>query len=234
MNSLLFGVIDRTVAFVRSLALRQVLVVALAGFLVLTSAACTPGVNARTVDNVDRDQQAYGASPYEKDTGATRELYKPTQKRQGGMNNYNDDLKYDRQDVKAEADKLVQRAEDNLNRHRVDNPGELFSNIKNHNPLGDKASESYRSTKDSAEKLASDFSAATRKGTRNVQQNLDKAGDNVPQVFNDAKRNAQGAADDVQEGAGAIVQGAKNLADRAGDAIQDRADDAASAVRDRL
>jgi ElaB/YqjD/DUF883 family membrane-anchored ribosome-binding protein len=209
--------VDRLTALINSLRLKQILVVALAGFFVFSSTACSSGVDARSTDG--SGQKTYSSSPYDKNDGPTRELYKPTQKREGGMNNYNDDLKYDRDDVKAQAEKRVQQAKENLNKS-VDSPQELLSNIKNRNPLDDKARESYDSIKDSTEKLTNDFSEGTRKGTRNLQENLDKASDNAPRIFNEAKRNAQGAIDDVREGAESLGIGAGNVVNRAGEAVK--------------
>ncbi|MDX2240970.1 MAG: hypothetical protein NW224_09825 [Leptolyngbyaceae cyanobacterium bins.302] len=233
MEGLFSSAIDRVHTFVKSLRLRQFLVVALAGFFVLTTTACSSGVDARSASG-DVNQRSYGSSPYDKDDGPTRELYKPTQKQAGGMNNYNDDLKYERGDVQAQAQKRVQQAEKNLGKNQAHNPQEVFSNIKNRNPLDDRAQETSESIKASADKLANDFSEGTRKGTRNIQENLDRASDNAPRIFNEAKRNAQGALDDVREGAGSVGQGGKNAVDRAGDAIQDQASNAVGAARDRM
>lgn len=232
MNGFWSNAIARVTSFVKTLRLKQALIVTLVGLLVVTSTACS-AADPRSSNNVGVNQGNYGASPYDKNDGPTRELYKPTQKREGGMNNYNDDPKYDRADVKANADKMVQRAEKNLER-RATNPKDVFSNIKNDNPLDDKARETSQSIQSSTDKLVNDFSEGTRKGTRNVQENLNRAGDNAPRVLNEAKRNAGGAIDDVSEGTGGILEGGKNLVDRAGEALQGRTNDAASSVRDRF
>jgi len=221
MNGFLTNASDRVNSFVKTLRLKQVLVVTLVGLLVITSTACS-AADPRTSNNVGLNQGSYGASPYDKNDGPTRELYKPTQKREGGMNNYNDDPKYDRAETKAQRDKMVQRAEENLSR-RATSPKDVFSNIKNDNPLDDKARDTSESIKASADKLVNDFSEGTRKGSRNLQENLDRASDSAPRIFNEAKRNAQGAVDDVREGTGGILEGGKNVIDRAGDAVRDRA-----------
>lgn len=219
MQDLMFSAIARVNSFVKSLRLKQILVVTLAGFFVLTSTACSAGTDVRSASNGGVKQQSYGASPYDKNDGPTRELYKPTQKREGGMNNYNDDPKYDREDVKANAQKRVQQAAENLDKNQAHNPPEVFSNIKNRNPLDDKARESGESIKASTDKLVNDFSEGTRKGTRNLQENLDRAGDNAPRILNESKRNAKGAADDVREGIDPLLQGGKSVIERAGQAI---------------
>ncbi|MDX2232358.1 MAG: hypothetical protein NW220_22175 [Leptolyngbyaceae cyanobacterium bins.349] len=234
MHGLMSGAIARVATFARSLRLRQALIVTLIGLLALTSTACSGATDARSADNVGVKQGYYGSSPYDKNDGPTRELYKPVQKREGGMNNYNDDPKYDRADVKANVQERVRQAAENLNKNQAHNPKEVFSNIKNRNPLDDKAEQTSDSITKSAEKLANDFSEGTRKGVRNVQENLDRAGDAAPRVLNESKRNAQGALDDVREGTEAVLQGGKNVVGRAGELLQDRASDAVDAVGDRL
>lgn len=220
MNSLFSNVSDRVVSLAKTFSVKRLVIVALVGFFMVMSTACSSSYAADP--RSDAKQGTYTSSPYDKNDGPTRELYKPTQQREGGMNNYNDDPKYDRKAVKAEAEQYVNRAKENLEQNQAHNPKEVFSNIKNRNPLDDKARESYESTKNSADKLANDFSEGTRKGTQNVKENLDKARDNAPRVFNEAKRNAQGAADDVREGTESLFGGFQNAAERAGDAVQNR------------
>jgi hypothetical protein len=232
MNGFWSNAIARVTSFVKMLRLKQALIVTLVGLLVITTTACNGG-DPRMSNNVGANQGSYGASPYDKNDGPTRELYKPVQKREGGMNNYNDDPRYDRDETKVERDKMVQRAEKNLER-RATNPQDVFSNIKNENPLDDKARATSDSLKSSTDKLVNDFSEGTRKGTRNLQENLDRAGDSAPRVLNEAKRNTAGAVDDVREGTEAILQGGKNVINRAGEVLQDKAGDAANAVGDRF
>ncbi len=232
MNGFWSNAIARVTAFVNKLQLKQALIITLVGLLVITSTACS-AADPHSSSNGGVNQGSYGASPYDKNDGPTRELYKPTQQREGGMNNYNDDPKYDRAETKAEAQKMVKRAEQNLER-RATSPKEVISNLKNENPLDDKARDTADSIKSSTDKLVNDFSEGTLKGTRNVKENLDRAGDSAPRIVDEAKRNAAGAIDDVQEGTGAILKGGKNVIDRAGDVLQDRANDAANAVSDRL
>lgn len=232
MNGFLSSVSDRVISWVNSLRLRQALIVTLASLLVITSTACS-ATDPRSADNVGTKQGYYNSSPYDKNDGPTRELYKPTQQRQGGMNNYNDDPKYDRQETKAQADRMVQRAEDNLSR-RATNPKDILSNIKNDNALDGKARATSESLKSSTDKLVNDFAEGTRKGSRNVQENLDRAANATPRVVNEAQRNVEGAIDDVREGTEAILQGGQNIINRAGEVLQDRVDNAANAVSDRL
>jgi len=220
MNSLFSNAIARVTSFVKTLRLKQVIVVSLVGLLVITSTGCASGVNAAAPRD-DVSGRSYN-SPYDKNDGPTRELYKPTQKREGYFNNYNDDLKYDRDDVKANAEKRVQQAAENLDKNQAHNPKEVFSNIKNRNPLDDKAQETADSISDSTKKLVNDFSEGTRKGTQNVKENVDRAADAAPRIANEAKRNAQGAANDVLEGAGVVVKGGQKAASRAGQEAQDR------------
>ncbi|MBF2028126.1 MAG: hypothetical protein IGS48_15390 [Oscillatoriales cyanobacterium C42_A2020_001] len=220
MNSFFSSVSDRVTSLVKTLSVKRLIIVTLVGFFMLTSTACSSSYAADP--RSDANQGSYTSSPYDKNNGPTRELYKPTQKREGGMNNYNDDPKYDRKAVKSEAEQYVNRVQENIDKNQARNPKDIVSNVKNRNPLDDKARESYESTKNSAEKLANDFSEGTRKGTQNVKENLDKARDNAPRVFNEAKRNAQGAADDVREGTESLFGGFQNAAERAGDAVQNR------------
>lgn len=218
MDSLFSNAIARVIDFVKTFRLKQAIVASLIGLLVVTSTACASRVDAAAPGGTG----SYSSSPYDKNDGPTRELYKPTQKREGYFNNYNDDPKYDRDDVKANAAKRVQQAEENLNQNQANNPKEVFANIKSRNPLDDKARESADSISDSTKKLVNDFSEGTRKGTQNVKENVGRAADAAPRIANDAKRNAQGALDDVREGAGIVVKGGQNAASRAGQEVKDR------------
>ncbi len=194
------------------LRLKQLAGVMLAGFLLLLSTACSSGVNAQTPAKGPsyRSDTSYKANlqsgsdhnPYSGTKGNQRERYKPTQKKVGGMNNYNDDPKYDNAATQAQTDKFISRVEKNLKK-QPDSPQALLHNIRDRNPLDDKAQEFSSNVTNVAQDLKTTLSEGTKKGVKNLQANTERAKNKLPQILEAAKQNA--------------------LVDRAGQVVQDRA-----------
>lgn len=222
MNDLILGAIARVTSFVKEIRLKQVLTTLLAGFFVFASTACSASSQAATPGYSNNAKGSYSASsPYDKDNGPTRELYKPTQERVGGMNQFNDDLKYESGQTQKKAEKLINRVENNIDKNQAHNPKEVFQNAREKNVPGERVRDSANSIQESTERLANDLSEGTRKGTRNLQENAERAAENAPRIARDARRNAQGAAEDVGEGAFGLGEGLKNAASRAVNEIRD-------------
>jgi hypothetical protein len=186
------------VSKLKQLQFKRLFSVLLVGFLLLSSTACASRSVASESPNT-KTSVSRGSSPYGKDMGTQRELYKPTQKYQGGMNNYADDPSYDKAAPNADAAKRVGQAKQNL-QNRAANPQELLSNVKNRSPLSDKAQETAQNAEDSFQKTKDGVAAGTQQGMRNLKGNLERAKDKVPNVLEEAKQNAQGAASDLRNG----------------------------------
>ncbi len=197
MKDLISNLLANIVSNVKQLRLKQVAIVMLAGFLVLFNTACSSKV-------ADATKAVSNPNPYAGQGGMQKEMYDAVQRPAGGMNNYNDDAKYDSKTTQMQNKKYVQRAQSNL-KNRVDSPQEAVDNLLQNNPLGDKVQEAAKNMQQGTEKLQKDLAKGTERGMNNIKQNLDRASDAVPQVVDQAKQNAQGARQDL------IMGGSKDL-----------------------
>jgi hypothetical protein len=230
MNNLIFSAIAGIASFVRVLRLKQALIAVLAGFFLLTSTACGANTNTASARSYDAAPSTYGAneqpsrssSPYDKGTGPQRELYKPKEPAKGGMNIYPNDPAYNREDVKADAKQLIDRAENRLQK-RAANPQEAIENAREYNPLGEGVRKASQRIGDSAEQAKENITEGSQKGLRNLKGNVEKARQEAPDVVDTARQNADNATRGVREGARDLSQGAQRAADRAASAAKDRA-----------
>ncbi|MEX0270348.1 DUF6658 family protein [Leptolyngbyaceae cyanobacterium UHCC 1019] len=197
MKDLISNLIADIVSSLKKLQLKQIAIVMLAGFLLMFNTACSSKV-------ADATKAVSDPNPYAGQGKLQKEMYDAVQRPAGGMNNYNDDVKYDSDKTQMHNKKYVERAQGNL-KNRVDSPKEAVSNLRRENPLGDKAQESAKNVQQSAEKLQKDFAKGTERGINNIKQNLERASDAAPQVADQAKQNAKGAGKDL------IMGGSKDL-----------------------
>jgi ElaB/YqjD/DUF883 family membrane-anchored ribosome-binding protein len=227
MNPSLFDVISNAIASLtraaKQIRLKQVFLVIVAGFFVLTSTACrsTPYTQASNVEAVEL-RSANPTNPYDKDTGPQHELYKATQRPEQGMNNYNDDARYDHDATQAETQKLIKRVEKNL-KNRATNPGDVVENVQKRNPIGEKARDFSRNLGEKTEQLKEDVAEGTQQGIENLKNNIGNAKDNAPKVFEEAKQTAIDADRDAKAGARDLSKGMQRVTERAADAVQNRA-----------
>lgn len=112
---------------------------------------------------------------------------------------------------------MVDRAERNLQK-RADNPQELVDNIQNRNPLGNKARETVKNTKNAAQDTAQDLAQGAKYGSRNLKENLSDAAKATPDVVGQAAKTARSADQDAKQAAKAFGQGAKNVVERTAEA----------------
>lgn len=197
MKDLISSLIANIVSSLKKLQLKQVAIVMLAGFLLMFNTACSSKV-------ADATKAVSDPNPYVGQGKPQKEMYDAVQRPAGGMNNYNDDAKYDSDKTQMQNKKYVERAQDNL-KNRVDSPKEAMSNLRQENPLGDRAQESAKNVQQSAEKLQKGLAKGTERGMNNIKQNLERASDAAPQVVDQAKQNAKGAGKDL------IMGGSKDL-----------------------
>ena len=231
MNNFISRAIATIASFVKFSRLKQTLVVLFAGCLLLTTTACSGNASATSPRSYDynaapgtygaNERSSQGSSPYDKGTGPQRELYKPTQKRQGGMNDYNDDLKYDQKGSNAKAQQLIDRAEARL-QNRATNPKEALDNAREYNPIPEQARELSSKVKKSVEDTRENLTSGTQKGIRNLQTNAEKAADTAPDILDRAKQNAANATRGVREGVRDLSSSVQNSANRSADGIQAR------------
>lgn len=231
MNRLINGAIASMNSFLKLLSIRQVLIAVLASVLLLSTTACGAGSNTTASSGTYKaDPSAYKNSVNNEGIDYQRELYKPTQSPKGGMNNYNDDNQYGKNATKADAQKLINRAERNLQK-KAESPQELVENVRDRNPLGSQARDASRNAGDVTEELKDDLSKGTQKGIENIKRNVEQARQSVPRVVEEAKRNAQEAGKDVQDSANDLSKGVQRATGRAAEAVQDRTADTIDSVR---
>jgi hypothetical protein len=231
MNNFISSAIASIASFVKFSRLKQALVVLFAGFILVATTACGENSTAASARSYDynaapgtygaNERPSQGSSPYDKGTGPQRELYKPTQKVQGGMNNYNDDPKYDQKGANAKAKGLIDRAESRL-QNRATNPKEALDNAREYNPIPDQAREFSDKVKQSVADTRENLTAGTQKGVRNLKENAEKARDAAPDVIDRAKQNAADATKDVREGVDDLADSARNSVNRSADGVQAR------------
>lgn len=197
MKGLISNLIANIVSSLKRLQLKQAAIVMLAGFLLMFNTACSSNV-------ADATKAVGDPNPYTGQGKMQKEMYDAVQRPAGGMNNYNDDAKYDSKKTQMQTKKYVERAQDNL-KNRVDSPKEAVDNLRRENPLGDKLQESAKNVQQGAEKVQKDLAKGTEQGMNNIKQNLERASDAAPQVVDQAKQNAKGAGKDL------IMGGSKTL-----------------------
>lgn len=198
------SLISKISSFFSQFQLRKISVVALAGFLLLTTVACNP------------------SSPTEVGTGSYRErVAQPTNDKtyqpSNGLNSYNEyDDTQNSKTLKAKTRAVVDRAKRNVN--QVQSPGELADEIKSGAP--NPARDAGKVINQATERASRDAKA----GFNNLQNNIGKAADNAQDVAQDAKQNADQTGRDVAK---SVKRGASDAADFA----KDKADDAVNAAQ---
>ncbi|HEY9767917.1 MAG TPA: DUF6658 family protein [Coleofasciculaceae cyanobacterium] len=178
---------ERLIKFIKSIKLKQILTVFLAGSLLVISTACNKDniAQAKGKEYTETSQRAMSDTSDKDKMGE--------QSFQGGMNKYNDDPRYDSGTAAGKTKTLIDTAE----RRKADDLGEYGDNVLERSVFN----------KDVDEKALKGFS-------RKLEYNKDKAADYVDdksdklknnlervpgeskRVFDEAVDNAKGAIDD--------------------------------------
>jgi hypothetical protein len=159
--------------------------VAIASILLLfVSTACNPS-SPNVVGN---------SGSYDERKGQQSELYDAVQPNTGGMNQHNDDFRYDKGATKGKADQLIRQAERNLD--KVQSPQDAVDNLQNAN-LGERTRKLSQEAKGNLDQLKTDLSEGTKKGTENLKANVKRAERNVKGFGNDVSDQAQRAGEDA-------------------------------------
>jgi len=172
---------NKTIAFVKRLRLTQVVVVFLAGIVLFVSTACSnqPKVDASKVSSTDLNRPDT-SSPYRLDKNQEKHLKESysTKPRQGGMNLHTDtDARRDLSATEAEADKLVNRAERNLQR-RATNPKEAVDNLRD-TASANKVSNNLDDATDRVGQSLKEMKQGAQRGARNLKENTENAADDI-------------------------------------------------------
>jgi hypothetical protein len=132
---------------------------------------------------------------YDERVGQQNELYDAVQPNTGGINQHNDDFRYDRGASQGKADELIRNADQKLN--RVQDPKGYVENLKDEVKPVDWTKNSLKGTKERLENVAEDVSEGTQKGTRNLKANTERAAKNTQEAIDNTVDRAVGKGDDV-------------------------------------
>ncbi len=195
----------------KNLKLRQLAVALTASFILLIGTACSPS-----------SPSASGTGSYDKTRSNQTELYRTTQPKEGGMNQYSDtDPRKTDKSLSAEAKARVDQAKSNLN--KTQGLDDVVDEFKAGTPLSERTKNVLEPVGNAIEDLRQDVTEGTQRGIKNLQGNtanakqnvkatVDEAQDNAAQFGQDSLKNAQNAAERVKSSASSTSQ---QLGDRA-------------------
>lgn len=198
MKTILIQAIAQITARLRAMSLKgihleKLLIAGAASLLLLFTTACNP---TSTQASNPHSTGAKNTNSYTQRVGQSTDLYDTVQPRTDGMNQYNDDFRYDAGQSKGKAERLVRQAEDNL--EKVQSPKDYVENLKDTAQIKDRTGNVAKNVKERAENLAEDIAEGTKRGTRNLKQNVDKAGRNLDRATDEANQEMRAAAREAQ------------------------------------
>jgi hypothetical protein len=132
---------------------------------------------------------------YDEKVGQQSELYDAVQPNTGGMNQHNDDFRYDRGASQGKADELIRNADKKL--QRVQGPKDYVDNLKDEAKPVEWTKNSLKGTQENLEQIKTDVSEGTEKGTRNLKDNSKRAAKNVQEAIDDTVDRAGQKGEDV-------------------------------------
>lgn len=173
----------KLIKIIKSIKLRQILTVFLAGSLLAISTACSSGNLAQAGGKTYTDNGKRAMSD-------TYDDYDANQSFKGGMNGYNDDRRYD-SGTAAKAKTLI----DTAKRRQADDLGEFADDVLDRSVFN----------KDVDEKAAREFSDKLERNKDKALDYVDKKSDklqrNLERVPGETKRVVEEAADRAQNAA---------------------------------
>jgi uncharacterized protein YjbJ (UPF0337 family) len=171
---------------IKSINIRQILTVFLAGCLLVISTACSRGDIAQTGGRTYTDK----AETAERATSNTYDKYDANQSYKGGMNRYNDDPRYDA-GTAAKTKALI----DTSRSRQTNDVGEYVEDVSDRagNNLRQAKRDVPRNIQGNTEK-AVDY---VQDKSGNLKDNLSKVPGQAQEVFDDAKGNAKNAVKDA-------------------------------------
>jgi hypothetical protein len=178
-------IMNKIIQSIESIKLNRILVVFFAGVLLFVSTACgssnstdiadrTPSTNVKTLDT-DKDYDYYDAN----------------QPKQGGMNKYYDDPRYESSKLKAKSEELVDRAKANVSKS-PEFPGGYAEEVS------EGASRSYDRLKNDVPKKIDEIKENASEGIQNrfetTKKNLDRASQDVSRAAENISDSAEDSA----------------------------------------
>jgi uncharacterized protein YjbJ (UPF0337 family) len=171
---------------IKSINIRQILTVFLAGCLLVISTACSRG-------NIAEGQGKTYPETAERSTKAmsnTYDQYDANQSYKGGMNGYNDDRRYDA-GTAAKTKQLIDTAKS----RQTDDVGEYVGDITDR--AGNQLKQAKRDIPRAIQGNTKEASEYIQDKSGNLKDNLSKVSGNAQEVFDDAKGNAKNAVKDA-------------------------------------
>ncbi|WP_106241345.1 DUF6658 family protein [Pleurocapsa sp. CCALA 161] len=177
------------VQFIKSINIKQILTVFIAGCLLVVSTACSQDGAAKVGTKAEAARTSVNTSSRD-----TYDKYDANQEYKGGMNQYNDDRRYDSD---AGAASKAKTLVDTAKRRQVDNVGDLVDNVTERakNTAKDARREVPRTLKDNTEDAVDYVQDKSGK----LQRNLSKVPGGVKDVVDEATSPAQDALNDASK-----------------------------------
>lgn len=185
---------------IRSINIRQILTVFIAGCLLFVSTACSQGdVAQKGLGQSGRET----ARTYQGDARETYDNYDANQEYKGDMNGYNDDRRYNSKTA-AKAKTLV----DTAKRRQADDLGEFVDNVGDRAIDGKTTKRALGKASDRLEDNLDDAGEYIDNKSSKLKRNLKQVPDGAKDVFDEATDTAQGAVKDARK---ASKKNAKNI-----------------------
>jgi vacuolar-type H+-ATPase subunit H len=180
----------KVIQFIKSIKIKQVLTVFMAGCLLLISTACSKDNVAQAERGVQPTTKSSMSKSGMSDTNDTYDKYDANQEYKGGMNGYNDDRRYDA-GTAAKAKTLV----DTAKRRQVDNLGDYVDNVSERakSTVQDAKREVPLTLKDNQEDAVDYVQDKSNK----LQRNLSKVPGGAKDVFDEATSPIQDTLNDA-------------------------------------
>lgn len=164
--------IRRLIDTIKSISLRSVLTVVLAGILVVVTTACNSNPPAPKIT---------GSGDYNSSKGQDKELYAPVQsKKSGGMYPYEDMDSSASTRTERKAKELVENAKKNVS--KVNSPQEFAQNFKEGTPLDKRVKNLTEDVSESAQQFTEDVASGTKRNVRKLKENTQNAVENPESV----------------------------------------------------
>ncbi|MGF1541019.1 MAG: DUF6658 family protein [Pleurocapsa sp.] len=188
------------IKFIKSVNIRRILTVFLAGCLLVVSTACSRGNIAQAGGKAYTDTAKRAMSD-------TYDDYDANQKFQGGMNGYNDDRRYNAETA-AKTKALIDRAKSNQNRDL----GDYVENLED--SVGDKIEQAQHD-------IPRTLQANQRKATDYIQDKSEDLTENFSKVREEATKIIDEATSPAQN----AMQNANRASERVGNELKSNFED---------
>ena len=166
----------------------QVAVPLAASFLLLIGTACSASSPAASGPG-STGTGVTGTGSTDAARSNQTELYRTTQAKEGGMNQYSDtDPRQTDKTLGAETKARVDQAKGNLN--KTQSPGDVVDKFQEGRPLGERTKNVVEPAANALDDLKQDVTEGTQRGIKNLQRNTAGAKQNLKETLDQAQDNA--------------------------------------------